>query len=130
MENHKHTILIVEDDEIILDIFTRIFKKEFEVISCGNVESFYHSIKNARVDIFLLDMALGAEKNGLDLIAELRNSHEYKNTPIVVVSAHAYIKDERLALAAGADKYIRKPTENNYLVAEVKKILQKNTRLN
>ncbi len=131
MKFKNYTILLVEDDEIILDIFSRIFKKEFTVISCRNVESFYHAISHSgKIDLFLLDMALGSEKNGLDLIKELRESEKYKSTPIVVVSAHAFIRDERLAIAAGADKYIRKPIENKYLVEEVKKILSEKYNLN
>ncbi|KAF0151890.1 MAG: response regulator receiver [Ignavibacteria bacterium] len=124
MNNKRHTILILEDDEIILDIFTRIFQNEFNVIPCLSIESFYSYLKSSKVNLFLLDMALGSHKNGIDLIKELRNSEEHNNTPIVVVSAHSYIRDEKLALAAGATKYIRKPTENKYLVNEVKKVLE------
>ncbi|MBI3123796.1 MAG: response regulator [Ignavibacteriales bacterium] len=130
MEFHNYTILIVEDDEIILDIFSRIFKREFNVVSCPTVESFYQALHKFKVDLFVMDMALGDKKNGLDLIKELRDSVEYKTTPIVVVSAHAYIRDERIALTAGADKYIRKPIENKYLVNEVKRILLDKIHLN
>ncbi|MFA7420824.1 MAG: response regulator [Melioribacteraceae bacterium] len=131
MKFKNYTILLVEDDEIILDIFSRIFKKEFTVISCRNVESFYEAIRHTqKIDLFILDMALGSEKNGLDLIKELRESEKYMSAPIVVVSAHAFIRDERLAIAAGADKYIRKPIENKYLVEEVKKILTERHKLN
>ncbi len=125
MDSSKQNILIIEDDEIILDILTRIFKNEFEVISCLSIESFYKAIKNVKIDLFLIDIALSAAKNGLDLITELRNSTVYKTTPIVVVSAHAYVREEKLALDAGATKYIRKPFENKYLLAEVKRILSK-----
>ena len=130
MEFHNYTILIVEDDEIILDIFSRIFKREFNVVSCPTVESFYQALHKFKVDLFVMDMALGDKKNGLDLIKELRDSVEYKTTPIVEVSAHAYIRDERIALTAGADKYIRKPIENKYLVNEVKRILLDKIHLN
>ncbi len=130
MEFHNYTILIVEDDEIILDIFSRIFKREFNVVSCPTVDSFYQALHKFKVDLFVMDMALGDKKNGLDLIKELRDSVEYKTTPIVVVSAHAYIRDERIALTAGADKYIRKPIENKYLVNEVKRILLDKIHLN
>jgi DNA-binding response OmpR family regulator len=125
VDSSKQNILIIEDDEIILDILTRIFKNEFEVISCLSIESFYKAIKNVKIDLFLIDIALSAAKNGLDLITELRNSTVYKTTPIVVVSAHAYVREEKLALDAGATKYIRKPFENKYLLAEVKRILSK-----
>lgn len=126
MDRQKQNILIVEDDAIIVDILTRIFKNEFEVIACRSIESFYNSIKKSKIDIFIMDIALCSEKNGLDLITELRNSNEHKNTPIIVVSAHAYIREERLALEAGANKFIRKPFENKYLFAEVKRILSNN----
>lgn len=130
MEFKNYTILIIEDDEIILDIFSRIFKREFNVISCPTVESYYKALHKYKVDLFVMDMALGSRKNGLDLIKELRDSDEYKTTPIVVVSAYAYIRDERTALMAGADKYIRKPIENKYLVNEVKRILLDKIHLN
>ncbi|MBI5808028.1 MAG: response regulator [Ignavibacteriales bacterium] len=125
MDNTKQTVLLIEDDEMILDIYSRILSKEFNLFTTDKVEEFYEIIKQNNIDCFLIDLSLGLQKSGLVLIKELRASEKYFNTPIIVITAHAFAKDERICVEAGATKFIRKPIENQRLLTEVNKVLQK-----
>lgn len=121
--NHQHKLLIVEDDKIMLTIFTRILQKYFDVYPCKSVEEFEDNINTKTVDLFIMDLSLGEEKNGIDLIRELREHNKYSKTPIFVVTAHAFHAEERAAYDAGATKFFRKPVENEVLIKSVKESL-------
>jgi DNA-binding response OmpR family regulator len=118
-------ILIIEDEEIVLEVYSRILKKYYHVFECKKVEEFEELKNSNTIDLFVVDLSLGSEKDGIQLIEELRESTKYCNVPIVVVTAHAFNHDERVALKAGADKFLRKPVENDLLVLTVKELLEK-----
>ena len=111
-------LLIVEDDEWILKIFSKVLSRNFEVNIAQTIDEFYSCIKNNVYDVFLIDLSLREDKNGLQLIEELRQMKDYLRTPIVVVTANALRKDRENSLKAGATKFIAKPVENSVLLQE------------
>ncbi len=112
-------LLIVEDDDWIIQIFEKVLKNHFTVDIAQTISQFYSAIEQNTYDVFLVDLSLRSEKNGLILIEELRGIEKYKTTPIVVVTANALRKDRDGAIKAGATKFITKPVENNVLLKEV-----------
>jgi CheY-like chemotaxis protein len=116
--NKKPKLLIVEDDEWIIKIFSKVLEKIFEVDTALTIHAFYSSINNNTYDVFLFDLSLKGEKNGLQLIEELRQMEKYLKTPIVVVTANALRKDRENSFKSGATKYITKPVDNSVLLQE------------
>lgn len=115
----KFTLLFIEDDEMTLDLFRRLLSKEYNLLFTKNVNEFYQLSTENTVDLFLIDLSLGLQKSGLTLIKELRASKKYADTPIIVITAHAFAKDERVALEAGANRFLRKPVETSRLLKEI-----------
>ena len=116
-------VLIIEDEEIVLEIFYRILNKHYNVFKCKTVSEFEKYKNENAISLFVIDLSLGSEKDGIQLIKELRASSQYSKTPIIVVTAHAFNQDERDALKAGATKFLRKPVENDLLVLTAKELL-------
>ncbi len=119
--NKKHKLLVVEDDWLNQLAYEKILSVDYDVKICGNDEEFYSALDEGTYDLFLIDLALNSEKNGIDLIIDLRKMDRYKDTPIFVVSAFAFNKDRDLSMTAGANKFIAKPFVNKYLLDELKK---------
>lgn len=111
-------LLIVEDDEWILKIFSKVLSQNFEINIAQTIHEFYTCIKDNIYDVFLVDLSLRGDKNGLQLIEELRQMENYLRTPIVVVTANALRKDRENSMKAGATKFITKPVENSVLLQE------------
>ena len=53
--------------------------------------------------------------NGFQMAAKMRSSDEYKNIPIIVISALSQKSDEELINKAGVDFYLKKPFELSQL---------------
>lgn len=115
----KPKLLIIEDDEWILKIFSKVLEKNFEINVAQTIQAFYFSIKSNTYDGFIVDLSLRGEKNGLQLIEELRQMENYFKVPIVVVTANALKRDRDNSLKAGATKFITKPVDNNVLLQEL-----------
>ncbi len=119
----KSKLLMIDDDELTLRIFTLILNKLFDVTACKFGDEFLDLLKKKEYDVFLIDLSLRGDIDGIQLIKELRASDKYKNHPIVVVTANAFKKDEEIAISAGASKFLRKPIENERLLEELRACL-------
>jgi CheY-like chemotaxis protein len=123
-ENNKPCMLIVEDDfenQKLLEIYLR---QNFRIDSCDSSETFYEKINSKKYDIFLMDISLRGNKNGLDLTRELRQLEDYKNVPIICITAHVLPQDKENAFAAGVDEFLRRPIYNRDLLDSVLKVYE------
>ena len=111
-------LLIVEDDDLNQLIYNRIFASKYDIVMCKNEDDFYPALNANKFDIFLIDISLVGTKDGIQLIQELRQMKEYKFTPIIVVTANAFKRDEEIAKDAGATKFLRKPIDTKMLIEE------------
>lgn len=122
-EQTKPKLLVVEDDfenQKFLEIFLR---RKFDLEICDSSESFYEKIGEQEFDIILMDISLRGKKDGLQLTSELRGMDNYKNKPIVGLSAHAFQRDKENAYNAGIDVFLTKPVQNEVLLETLLKAL-------
>ena len=123
--NNKPKLLIVEDDfenQKFLEIF---LKRRFDLQICDSSDTFYEKIDHQTFDIILMDISLRGKKDGLQLTRELREMDEYKNKPIIGLSAHAFQRDKENAYNAGIDIFLTKPVQNEVLLDTLVKAVEK-----
>ena len=126
----KPRLLVIEDDfenQRLLEIY---LKKKFDIMVCDSADSFYECLKNNKFDIFLVDISLLGDKNGLELMKELRQSPEYTNSPIICISAHVFPADRENAFNAGADEFLARPIYNEDLLSSLIRVYNKKTGIN
>jgi two-component system KDP operon response regulator KdpE len=73
-------------------------------------------------DVIILDIALGAPPDGLEICRQLR---EWSRTPIIMLSVQGDEKTKVAALDAGADDYLVKPFGMEELRARIQAILRR-----
>jgi CheY-like chemotaxis protein len=61
----------------------------------------------------------------LQLTQEIRAMEEYKNLPVVGLSAHAFQRDKDNAYNAGVDIFLTKPVQNDVLMDTLLRTLEK-----
>lgn len=61
--------------------------------------------------------------SGVQLVRTMRGDGQLCRIPVLVLTARQSDTDERLAFAAGADDYLRKPVDLDLLVGRVKALL-------
>lgn len=100
-------VLLAEDDHTMVSLLQTLLKMEgFEVVTAlDKKESFLEVVRQEKPDVILLDVHLG-DRNGLDLVRDLRADEQLKDTRVVMCSG---INVEAECLASGADDFLLKP---------------------
>ena len=112
-------ILAVDDDNDILDVIRIILEEEgYEVFTLANGKHVFDMVKENGPDLILLDVMLGG-LDGRDICRALKEDQNYKNIPVVMISASHNLNN--LLLMPGApDNFLAKPFDIDHLLAMVK----------
>jgi two-component system, OmpR family, copper resistance phosphate regulon response regulator CusR len=116
-------ILVVEDEKRIADFVARGLKEEHYAVDIAydGEEGLYLAEINP-YDLMIFDIML-PKVNGLSMCSQLRSKGI--NTPILMLTARAEVKDKVKGLNAGADDYLTKPFSFEELLARVKVLLRR-----
>ncbi len=120
----KKTILLVEDDPFLIDIYTTKLEEDFNVKVAKNGKEGLKMVKEKVPDLLLLDIVL-PQMDGWQVLIELRKDKKLEKMPVVVLSNLGQKTEIDKGLGLGVTKYLIKahftPTE---VVEEIKKILK------
>jgi two-component system response regulator QseB len=104
------TILVIEDDRFIGEMYVRSLKKEgYEVDWMVGGNDGLIAARNKPYDLILLDVML-PEKRGNEILEALRNGNEdlVPNTRIIVLTNFEQDDESRMAMEHNADAYLIK----------------------
>lgn len=105
------TVLVAEDDEDIRLIMLALLRmKGYKTAEARDGQETFEVARVLRPDVILMDLQL-PRLNGLAVARLLRQTEEFHEVPIIVVSAHDPHKHRSLALAAGCNAYVQKPID-------------------
>lgn len=119
-------ILLVEDYKHSQIIVTRLLKKnDFDsIVVVENGQEALDAVKQQHYDLILMDMQMPV-MNGFEATRKIREIKEYKDTPIVALTAFAMKGDREKCLDAGATDYIPKPIDSHEFIQKVKYYTEK-----
>ena len=114
-------ILLVEDYKHSQIIVTRLLKKNgYEsIVVVENGAEAVEEVKKQKFDLILMDMQMPV-MNGFEATQKIREMPDYKDTPIVALTAFAMKGDREKCLDAGATDYIPKPIDSTEFIEKVK----------
>ena len=114
-------ILLVEDYKHSQIIVTRLLKKNnfTSVVVCENGAEAVDQVGKQHFDLILMDMQMPV-MNGFEATEKIRMMSEYKDIPIIALTAFAMKGDKEKCLESGATDYIPKPIDSQEFVEKVK----------
>jgi len=120
--DYKKTILIVDDEKMILNLLScNLIKEGYNVIEAKDGLEAITIAQEEKPDLILLDVML-PKLDGLSVCKRVKN---IMNVPILMVTAKDEELDKIVGLELGADDYITKPFSIRELLARVKANLRK-----
>lgn len=118
-----YTVCLVEDEVDLANLIkTYLEKAGYNVVSFTKGSDAINYIVN-KVHIWILDIMLGDDINGYDIIKAIREKDE--EVPVIFTSARDQDLDKILGLELGSDDYITKPYSSKELVLRVNKIIKR-----
>lgn len=118
----KRTVLVIDDDKMILDMIQGVLADKFDVSAVNDGQKAFRVLERVRPDIILLDLKMPG-MDGYDVISRLKVNQEYKNIPVIFLTAVTDEYSETKCFEAGAEDYICKPFTANALTARIKRVL-------
>ncbi|MCK4454369.1 response regulator [Candidatus Parcubacteria bacterium] len=120
-----NTILLVEDDPSLIDIYTTKLKQDgFSVRVAKNGQEAFELLKKEVPDLLVLDIVL-PQVDGWDVLSKIKENKKWEKIPIVILSNLGQKAEVEKGLKLGAEEYLIKahytPSE---IVEEIKKILK------
>lgn len=118
-----YTVCLVEDEVDLASLIkTYLEKAGYNVVSFAKGSDAINYIGNV-VHIWILDIMLGDDINGYDIIKAIREKDE--DVPVIFTSARDQDLDKILGLELGSDDYITKPFSPKELVLRVGNIIKR-----
>lgn len=119
-----YQVLIVDDARFFREMLADLLKPlRLNLQQAENAHDALTALKNNSYDLVLLDLNL-PDKNGLELISELRADHQLEQTRVLAMSGvYRREGDAVEAIRAGADAFICKSFRPADLREKVKKLL-------
>ena len=119
-------ILVVDDHREIREAMTRYLKKNgMRATSARDAVDMDAKLANGRYDLIVLDVMMPGE-DGLSVCRRLSASG---SMPILMLTALGGETDRIVGLEIGADDYLSKPFNPRELVARIKSILRRSTKV-
>jgi len=124
-EDRTHTVLIVEDNELNLKLFTDLLQAQgYRVVSTQDGMAALDMARAEKPDLILMDIQL-PEVSGIDVTKWLKADEELKGIPVIAVTAFAMKGDEEKIRASGCEAYISKPISVSHFLQTVSEFLKK-----
>jgi two-component system chemotaxis response regulator CheY len=94
----------------------------FEVITASDGMDALEKLPKGKVDLIITDLNM-PNMDGYELIRTLRESNEYRELPVIILSSLSDKRAQELGLEAGAHSYLVKPFSIEKVQYEVSKFL-------
>ena len=117
--------MIVEDEQGLVTLLKYNLEKQgFETAVAMDGKVVMQTVATEHPDLILLDWML-PNVSGIDLCREIRQTHDIKNIPIIMLTARSEEADKVRGLSHGADDYMTKPFSVPELIARIQALLRR-----
>lgn len=112
-------ILIVDDDEMVLMALQELLKPEgYTIEAASRGREALSKLEEGDYDLLMLDVIM-PEMDGFELCKRIREKENYREVPIVFLTAKSRDEDRVRGLDAGASLFLSKPISPDKLLSIV-----------
>lgn len=121
----KKTIYVLEDEKNIQQLIRfNLENHDYKVYCFTTGKELFINLLNTIPDLLLLDIML-PDTDGYQVLTKLKSQIDYKNIPVIMLTAKNEEFDKVLGLDMGCEDYITKPFSIKELIARIKVVLRR-----
>jgi DNA-binding NtrC family response regulator len=114
------TVLVADDNRAVLQALTMLFSEDgWRVVAAESPSALLSRCASEPIDVVVLDMNFQRDttsgQEGIDLVRQM--SQSWPELPVVLMTAWATVERAVQAMQLGARDYVRKPWDNERLLA-------------
>lgn len=122
---HISTVLTVDDSVVMQEMIKRALGKDYRVIVASNAVDALALIYHEKISVLLLDVSMPGI-DGLEFCRTVRNLPQFRDLPIIMLTARDKLFDKVQGRLAGATEYLTKPFDAHQLKQVVEKFINEN----
>ena len=127
-QEHENTILLVDDDSGIVNYLKLLLSPSYNILYAYNAEAALKQLEEHKTDLILSDVAMPG-MNGYELCRRIKADAEICHLPVILVTAKTTTDEQIAGLNTGADAYVTKPFDPEYLQALIRSQLENRARI-
>jgi len=121
-------VLLAEDNEINQQVAKEILEQAGLVVSiANNGKEAVEMVRQGNFEVVLMDIQMPVT-GGFEATQELRKDGEFKDLPIIAMTAHAMAGDREKSLEAGMNDHVTKPIDPEQLLSAMVKWIKPGKR--
>lgn len=124
----KPRILLVEDNKELLEVIADELQDVYDVLSASNGRQALNLLEKESVQLVISDVMMPV-MDGFELCGNIKSNFEYSHIPVVLLTAKNTLQSKIEGLKLGADAYIEKPFDIEYLQAQIASLLNNRKKL-
>ena len=117
----KQTILVVDDEPMVLDLFQKILSRErYTLLTASNGKEALELVCKKRPDLVILDLKM-PDMSGIETLRRINRRNE--NPEVIIITGYGSMETAKAAMRLGAYDYITKPFDIDYIRALIEDAL-------
>ena len=122
------TLLLIDDDYELVYYMKSLFSSKYNVYFRFDAMSGYNQVKEVSPDVIICDMMM-MDVDGLQFCKMVKENIDMCHIPVIMLTARSSVEDQVNSLNVGADAYVIKPFNPDYLQALVKSMVDNRNRI-
>lgn len=127
-EHYPYHILIVEDDREVLEYLENELQTNFSILTATNGKEALDVLQREEVSLVLSDVMM-PKMNGFDLCRTIKSEVPFCHIPVILLTALSEERQKMYAITGGADDYIQKPFQTNFVKVKIISLLKERKRI-
>ncbi|SDJ34188.1 Two component regulator propeller [Pedobacter sp. ok626] len=128
LQSDKPSILLVEDEPELRYLIKNVLKDQYVIYESGTGLEAQAFLQKTLPDLIISDVMM-PDMNGLELCRVVKQTPAWAQIPFVILSARGSEDNKAEGYELGADAYIPKPFQINYLHVRIRKLLDYRARM-
>jgi CheY-like chemotaxis protein/AraC-like DNA-binding protein len=116
-------VLLVEDNDEIIDYVKNLLENKYNLLIAKNGREGINQVSGSHPDLIITDLMM-PEMDGIEMTSQLKSDFATSHIPIIMLTAKSQIEDQIQGIETGAEAYILKPFNADYLLAVISTIIK------
>ncbi len=126
--NEQCKLVVIEDDETLRNYIVQELSKEFAVYQAKNGQEGIDLVKKINPQVVVSDLMMPG-LDGFEVCKKLKNNLKTSHIPIIMLSATANQNKRLISLQEGADVFIEKPFDMDFLIQQIRNLIDSRENL-
>lgn len=123
-KTQKATILIVDDQPVVIKTLSEILCNEYNILVSKNGEKAIEiATENKNCDLILLDIVM-PEMDGFEVCRRLKSNEQTRHIPVIFLTSKDEAEEERKGFLIGGSDYIVKPFKPQIIRVRIRNQIQ------